>query len=388
MANSKSICSQSEVCGGCTYQAVDYVEQLNNKFNAAREALLKNDIDEGILSEIIPSPEIYGYRNKMEYTFGDEVIGGPLNLGMHKAGSYISIIDASSCQLVPDDFNKILKLTRDWCVEKGYSFYHKKRHDGLLRSLVIRQGVRTNELLVNIVTSSFSDFAEEEYCNLLLSTELNSKIVGILHTINDNVSDALIVDDCHILYGRDHYFEEVLGLKFKVGAFSFFQSNVVAAERLYQAAMDSLPNLEGKIVYDLYCGTGTISQAMALRAKKVIGVEIVEEAATAAKINAQLNNLDNCDFICGDVLKVLDNITEKPDVIVVDPPRSGIHPKAMEKICAYNVPEILYISCNPKTLAINLKSCQELGYKPISLKCYDNFAFTAHTEAICLLKKI
>ena len=388
MANSKEICRQCEVCGGCTFQAVEYAEQLNNKLNAAKEALQKNEIDADILKEIVPSPEIYGYRNKMEYTFGDEVIDGPLNLGMHKAGSFISIIDASCCQLVPEDFNKILKFTRDWCVEKGYKFYHKKRHDGLLRSLIVRHGVRTNELLINIVTSSFSEFDEEGYCNLLLSTDFNSKIIGILHTINDNVADALKVDDCRVLYGRDHYFEEILSLKFKVGAFSFFQSNVIAAERLYQAAMDSLPNLEGKTVYDLYCGTGTISQSMALKAKNVIGVEIVEEAVEAARINAKLNNLNNCDFICGDVLKVLDNIEQKPDVIVVDPPRSGIHPKAMKKICAYNVPEILYISCNPKTLAINLKACKDLGYEPVSLKCFDNFAFTSHTEAICLLKKI
>lgn len=388
MANSKAICKQSELCGGCTYQALDYDEQLKKKLESAKEALVKNEIDASILNEIVPSPEIYGYRNKMEYTFGDEVIDGPLNLGMHKAGSFISIIDASCCQLVPNDFNKILKLTRDWCEAKGYKFYHKKRHDGLLRSLIIRHGVRTNELLINIVTSSFSDFDEEGFCNLLLSTKFDNEIVGILHTINDNVADAVKVDDCRVLFGRDYYLEEILGLKFKVSAFSFFQSNVVAAERLYKAALDILPEIEGKTVYDLYCGTGTISQAMALKAKKVFGVEIVDEAVNAAKINAKLNNLNNCDFICGDVLKVLDEIKEKPDVIVVDPPRSGIHPKAMIKICSYQVPEILYISCNPKTLAINLKSCTELGYKPVSLKCFDNFAFTSHTEAICLLKKM
>ncbi len=382
------VCKQKDVCGGCSFQGISYEEQLSLKLEAAKMALIDNGIDSNILTDIVSSPEIYAYRNKMEYTFGDEIIDGPLDLGMHKKGSYISIIDASCCQLVPDDFNKILKITKDWCVSKNYAFYHKKRHSGLLRSLIIRKGFRTNELLINIVTSSDSEFDEQGYSNLLLSTKLNSKIVGILHTINDNIADALKVDDCRVLYGRDYYFEEVLGLRFKVGAFSFFQSNVVAAERLYKAAIELLPNLSEKTAYDLYCGTGTISQAMALDAKKVYGVEIIEEAVNAAKTNALLNNLSNCDFICGDVLKVLDDITEKPDVIVVDPPRAGIHPKAMLKICSYNVPEIIYISCNPKTLAINLKTCVENGYKPEKMQCFDNFPFTAHTEAICLLKKI
>lgn len=388
MANSKEKCPKYDVCGGCIYQEVDYNDQLNKKLEIAKESLVENGIDDSILTEIVPSPSIYNYRNKMEYTFGDEVIGGPMNLGMHKLGSYISIIDCGQCQLVPDDFNTILNLTKNWCVSKGYNFYHKKRHDGLLRSLIIRKGFRTNELLINIVTSSEIDFAEEEYKNLLLSTSLESRIVGILHTINDNVADALVVDDCRVLFGQDYYTEEILGLKFKVGAFSFFQSNVVAAERLYKEALALLPGLEGKTVFDLYCGTGTISQAMALKAKKVIGVEIVEDAVNSAKKNVELNNLNNCDFICGDVLKVLDDITEKPDVIVVDPPRAGIHPKAMKKICNYGIPEILYISCNPKTLAINLAAAAEFGYKAVSMKCFDNFAFTKHTEAICVLKKL
>lgn len=387
MANSRPLCSVYESCGGCIYQGVEYIDQLNKKLLDAKNGLISNGIDESILTEIVPSPEIYAYRNKMEYTFGDEVIDGPLNLGMHKLGSYISIIDCSSCQLVPDDFNTLVRLTRDFCVKKGYKLYHKKRHDGLLRNLIVKKGIRTNELLINIVTSSDGDFAEEEYVDLLLNSKFDAKIVGIIHTINDNVADALIVDEEKILYGRDYYLEEIMGLKFRVGAFSFFQSNVVAAERLYQSALDLIPDLDGKTVFDLYCGTGTISQAMALKAKKVVGVEIVEDAVNSAIENTKLNNLNNCDFICGDVLKVLDEIPEKPDVIVVDPPRAGIHPKAMKKILAYGVKEIVYISCNPKTLAINLSSALEEGYKPISMKCFDNFAFTKHTEAICLLKK-
>lgn len=387
MANSRSVCPQHELCGGCSFQGTDYEEQLNIKLKRSIAEFTKNEIELPPLIEIVPSPDIYAYRNKMEYSFGDEVIGGELKLGMHKKRSYISIIDASCCQLVPEDFNRILAFTKTWCIEKAYSFYHKKRHQGLLRSLILRKGIRTSELLINIVTSGEGGFADDEYCNKLLSLNIDSEIVGILHTVNDNISDALKVDELKILYGRDFYYEKVLGLDFKVGAFSFFQNNVPAAERLYKTALELIPELEGKTVYDLYCGTGTISQAMALKAKEVIGVEIVEEAVESAIVNAGLNGLSNCRFICGDVLKVLDDIESRPDVIVVDPPRAGIHPKAMDRICDYGVPEIVYVSCNPKTLAVNLAACKLKGYAPVSVKFFDNFAFTEHVEAACLMSK-
>ena len=385
MANSEAICPKAELCGGCSFQGVEYDEQLNIKLEGVKEALVKNGLSPDLVSDMVPSPDVYRYRNKMEYSFGDEVIGGELNLGMHKKGSYISIIDAGCCQLVPEDFNTILNATKAWCIGKNYSFYHRKRHDGLLRSLILRHGVRTDELLINIVTSSFSDFDEVGYQNLLLSTKLNSKIIGIIHTIDDSVADVLVPDEVRVLYGRDYYTEEILGLKFKVGAFSFFQSNVEAAERLYKAALDLLPETEGRTVYDLYCGTGTISQAMALKAKKVIGVEINSDAVASAIANTGLNGLDNCSFICGDVLKVLDDIEDKPDVIVMDPPRAGIHPKAMKKICSYGIPEIVYISCGPKSLAVNLAQAKEYGYEVRSMQCFDNFAFTDHVETVCLL---
>ena len=388
MANSKPVCPKAELCGGCSFQGIDYDEQLNIKLESVKAALSKNDINPDLASVMTPSPDIYAYRNKMEYSFGDEVIGGELNLGMHKKGSYISIIDAGCCQLVPDDFNTILNATKAWCVEKKYSFYHRKRHDGLLRSLILRHGVRTGEILINIVTSSFSDFDEVAYRNLLLSTNLNSQIVGIIHTIDDNVADVLVPDEVRILFGRDYYTEEILGLKFKVGAFSFFQSNVEAAERLYREALKLLPDTEGKTVYDLYCGTGTISQAMALKAKRVIGVEINEDAVNSAVANTKLNNLSNCSFICGDVLKVLDDLTVKPDIIVLDPPREGIHPKALTKIINYGVDTIVYVSCKPTSLARDLEILNANGYKVVKAKCCDMFPWTVHVETVCLLSKL
>ena len=178
-----------------------------------------------------------------------------------------------------------------------------------------------------------------------------------------------------------------MGLKFKVSAFSFFQTNVLAIEKLYTEALAFIKDLDGKTVFDLYCGTGTITQTLALRAKKVIGVEIVEEAVESARENAKENGLDNCEFIAGDVFEVLDKLVDIPDVIVLDPPRVGIHPKALQKIIDYGVKQIIYISCNPKSLADNLSYMQYHGYKVKSLKAFDNFPYTKHIETVCLIEK-
>jgi 23S rRNA (uracil-5-)-methyltransferase RumA len=192
-------------------------------------------------------------------------------------------------------------------------------------------------------------------------------------------------DRIRTLWGQDYYYEEILGLKFKVTPFSFFQTNTEAAERLYSYAVGLIPELEGKTVFDLYSGTGTISQIMALRAKKVVGIELVEEAVEAARLNAELNGLTNCEFISGDVFRALDRVEEKPDVIVVDPPRAGILPKALRKILDYRVDTIVYVSCNPRTLAQNLAVMQQEGYRAVSVKTFDNFPFTKHVETVCLL---
>ena len=381
------ICPSFVRCGGCTYLGLDYDDQLAYKKAEVLKCLEKEGIDQSLLIGIEPSPCMFSYRNKMEYTFGNEVKDGPTILGLHARKSYISIVPADECRLVPVDFNRIVKATLDYVLEKGYTHYNKKTHTGFLRSLIIRRGVRTGEIIVNIVTSSQGSFETVRYVSRILSCVLNSEVVGILHTINDNRADAVVADDIRVLYGQPFYSEEILGLKFNVGAFSFFQTNVEAAERLYRDAIRLIDSLEGKTVFDLYCGTGTITQAMALKAKKAIGVEIVEEAVETAKASARLNGLDNCEFIVGDVGKVLDGLDELPDVITVDPPRAGIAPKAMMKILSYGVKQIVYISCNPKTMAANLRTAQLSGYEIRQIKAYDNFAFTKHIECIALLSR-
>ena len=384
------ICPHDEFCGGCIYQGASYEEQLRIKESEVRSLLEKNNVVPEKIDPIEGCPCQYAYRNKMEYTFGDLVKGGEITLGMHKKGQFMSIITVDQCRLVHPDFNKILRGTLDFVIEKGYPKYNKKTHDGLMRNLVVRRGVNTGEILVNIVTASDEAsgmvFDNEAYAEMLRGLDLENRLVGVLRTDCDTLADAVIADRVVTIWGRDYYMEELLGLKFKVSAFSFFQTNVEAVTRLYREALALIPGIEGKTVYDLYCGTGTISQIMALKAEKVLGVEIVEEAVEAAKENAELNGLTNCEFFAGDVYKVLEGGDfEKPDVIVVDPPRAGIMDKALDKIISYGVDEILYISCNPKTLAMNLAYFEYYGYTAKYLKPFDNFPFTKHVESVCLL---
>lgn len=379
------ICKHDEFCGGCIYQGTPYEEQLSIKEGEVLRLLEKKEVNCGKILPIEPAPSQYRYRNKMEYTFGDMEKGGNMTLGMHRKKHFMSIVTVDECQLVHEDFNKVLRATLDYCQEKGYSFYHKKSHKGLLRHLIVRRGVHTGELLVNLVTSTEPGFDEEGYVHALQQLNLEHTLVGVLRTFNDRLADAVYCEELKILSGRDYYMERIMDLDFKVSAFSFFQTNVEAVEKLYSYAINLIDDFRGKVAFDLFCGTGTITQTLAKKAKKAVGVELVEEAVEAAKINAERNGLDNCEFIAGDVFEVLETVTDKPDVIVVDPPRVGISPKALDKIISYGVEQIVYVSCNPKTLVENLYYLQYYGYEVTSLKPFDNFAGTKHVETVTLL---
>lgn len=383
----REVCRDKDICGGCVYQGVPYEEQLSNKFGEVKGLLDKKDIRYGELLPIEGAPSRYGYRNKMEYTFGDMEKNGPMTLGMHKKKHFMSIVTVDQCQLVHEDFNVILRGVLEFASSRGYKHYHKKAHKGLMRHLIVRRGIRTGELLVNVVTSSEDGFDENAFVEMIRALPLENQVVGILRTINDRLADAVYCDELRVLWGRDYYNEEILGLKFKVSAFSFFQTNVDAVERLYSYAVSLIDDFENKEVFDLYCGTGTITQVLARKAKEVIGIELVEEAVEAAKANAALNGLDNCRFLAGDVFEVLDSLPDKPEVIVVDPPRVGISSNALEKIIGYGVKQIVYISCNPKSLADNLYYMQYYGYEIKSVKPFDNFPGTKHVETVCLLSK-
>ncbi len=384
------ICALKDRCGGCFYQGVPYEEQLAKKEAFVRKCLAGAGLDPALLTQIRPSPSTAHYRNKMEYSFGAVGPDGTLALGLHERGRFLSVVDTPACLLAPEDFHILRAAILSHCQSRGYAPYNKKTHRGLLRSLVLRRGVRTGELLVNLVTTSSDEgqaLDEEAFCAALDDLPTEGKIVGVLHTINDNPADAIVCDTLRVLCGNAYYRESVLGLDFQVGAFSFFQTHVDAAERLYYDALALVPDLAGKTVYDLYCGSGTLTQAMALKAKRAIGVEISEDAVQSARVNAEKNGLRNCVFLQGDVGEVLSTLSEKPDAILVDPPRSGIAVKALREILSCGAGEIVYISCNPKTLAENLRGAVLYGYRPQGITAYDNFPYTQSVECLTRLAR-
>ncbi len=390
--DAEPLCPAFGICGGCTYQTLSYENQLTIKENQVKK-LLDGVIDsekhpyewEGITA----SPVTTAYRNKMEYSFGDEYKDGPLVLGLHKKNSMYDIVPVHQCVIVSDDYNKIVEYTMGFAVKNNLSYHKKMQHTGLLRHLVIRQSKTNGGILVNLVTSTdgLDKLNLEDYVNGLLKLPLQGEICGILHTENDSLADAVLSDKTTLLYGRDFITENVLGLEFKISTFSFFQTNTKSAERLYGKVREYVGDTKDKLIFDLYSGTGTIAQLLSPVAKKVIGVEIVEEAVAAAKENAKINNLNNCEFIAGDVLKILDTIEEKPDIIVLDPPRDGINPKALTKIINYGVNEIVYISCKPTSLARDLVTFQENGYFVKKACAVDQFCYTNHTEVLVKIKR-
>ena len=446
------VCPHFGVCGGCRYLDKSYEEQLALKEKEVRNLLqgafeeAKRYVDAdacdalGKLDWFEParkSPVIFGYRNKMEFSFGDEYKDGPLALGMHKKGSFYDIVTVDGCQIVDEDYRRIIRAVRDYFDARGIAFFHKKRKTGYLRHLMVRKALHTGEIMIDLVTASWngeSAFRSREavgadteklaaaemtapappemtapavteadllggLSDALLELPLAGSITGILHTVNDRAADAIIDEGTTILYGRDYFYEELLGLRFRITPFSFFQTNSFGAEVLYGTAREYLSQVipqgtgvsgaaAGPVIYDLYSGTGTIAQMMAPAAGRVIGVEIVREAVEAAKENAALNGITNCEFIADDVLQAVDHIGIQPDLIILDPPRDGIHPKALPRILKFGVPHILYISCKPKSLARDLPAFLAAGYAPVRGCCVDEFPWTQHVETIVLLQKL
>ena len=380
-------CKHFGTCGGCVYQSVKYEEQLKMK-EAQVHKLLSEAVDGELNFEgIIGSPCQEAYRNKMEFSFGDEVKGGELALGLHKRNSMYDIVTVDGCKIVDGDYHKILTAVLEYCKQKELPYYHKMTHEGYLRHLLVRKAVKTQQILVDIVTTTQLDFDMAELADILRELPLSGTLTGFLHTRNDSVADVVKNEGTMVLYGRDYIEEELLGLTFKITAFSFFQTNSLGAEVLYSKAREYVGTTKDKVVFDLYSGTGTIAQILAPVAKKVIGVEIVEEAVAAATENAKRNGLDNCEFIADDVLKALDHITDRPDFIMLDPPRDGIHPKALEKIIDYGVDSMVYISCKPTSLARDLAVLQQRGYKVVKSCCVDMFPNTVHVESVVLLSQ-
>ena len=345
-------CNHFGQCGGCTILSLPYEKQLELKKQQILDLFESHDITGFEFLGIESSPNNTCYRNKMEFTFGNEMKDGPLTIGMHKKGRHIDILTVDGCMLIDQDFIKILTATEEFFRAEGLPYYRGNDHKGYLRHLVVRKGIKTNEMMVMIVTSTQLDYDMDKYKDMLLGLDLEADLASVLHCLNDNLADAVKCDELRVLHGRDF-----------VGDY------------------------KDKVLYDLYSGTGTIGQVLSQKARKVYGIEIVEEAVEAANENAKLNGLTHCEFIAGDVAKTVNSLKERPDIIIVDPPRPGIHKDAVRDISKFNAEEIIYISCNPKTLVVDLQGFESYGYEVKKVRCMDMFPNTPHCETVVLLQR-
>lgn len=381
-------CQLFGTCGGCSHGDLSMDTQLKFKEQQVLKLFEDKNINGYEYLGIESSPIHSEYRNKMEFTFGDFSKGGELELGMHAKNKSFSIVTVDCCKIVDGDFRAIIRATLDHFRASDLPYYRIMKREGFLRNLVVRKAINTGEILVNIVTTSQVDYDLTSFKEAILALNLSGKVTGIINTINDSFSDVVQADRIEILYGREYITEKLLGLNFKINPFAFFQTNTKGAESLYSIVRDFIGNSENATVFDLYCGTGTIGQIVAPKAKKVVGIELIEEAVEAAKENAKLNNLDNCEFIAGDVAVTIKNVKAKPDIIILDPPRPGVHPVALDYVIKFNAPEIIYVSCNPKTLVTDLEVLISAGYEVKKMRIMDMFPHTPHVETVVLLSKL
>ena len=388
--NARNFCPHSGICGGCSYQKLAYETELLSKHDMIKSLFEEHGIDYKKDIKINRSPLTNGFRNKMEYTFGDSKKGGPLVLGLHRQRLFYEIVDCFDCNIVDNDFNMIRSNVQEYFRTKGIDFYHKMRKDGYLRHLVVRKAMHTGQIMIILVTTSENTMDNEalgEFLQMLLDLNLDGRIFSVYHVLNDSVADAVIPEKIKLIYGKEYITEEMMDLKFRISPFSFFQPNVFTAEKLYQKAFELAEIDKTMDVLDLYSGTGTITQLMASVARSATGIEIVEEAVEKAKENAKLNNLDNVNFLCGDVLEEIEKVGSKYDVVILDPPRAGISPASLEKILNIDCKKFVYISCNPKTQMENLKTFIERGYQIKDYEIYDQFPNSRHVETIALITR-
>jgi 23S rRNA (uracil1939-C5)-methyltransferase len=361
-----------EPCPGAPWQSLPYEEQLRHKQSQVDEALVRLGGLEGFeLEPIEPAVEQWRYRNKLEYSFGDR--DGELALGFHARGRWDVVVDAEDCQLASERNNELRNEIRAWAASQGLPAYDRRSRTGVLRNLVIREGRRTGQLQTRLVTSP----AEIPRPPVDLHTIIEGSSVG-----TDGPTGAL---------DAEYLEEELCGLRFGISHNAFFQTNTEMAERLYGIAAEMAGLSGGERVFDLFCGIGTLGLSLAARAEEVWGVEIVPEAVTDAEENARLNEIENAHFRAGDARKEIRPLIEeagRPDVVLVDPPRAGLSKKIVRRLVECDAPRIVYVSCNPTTLAPNAAQLSEAGYRVRRVKPVDMFPQTPHIECVALLEKV
>ncbi|MBK7632543.1 MAG: 23S rRNA (uracil(1939)-C(5))-methyltransferase RlmD [Ignavibacteriales bacterium] len=399
----KAKCKFFGTCGGCKQQNLNYNSQLKYKQQQVWEIFNKlGGFTEFEMEPIIQSENVFYYRNKMEFSFSERrwltkeeiVVEGTLDrdfaLGLHIPKIFDKVLDIDECFLQSELSNKILNFTRDFFKKRNTSIYSTRTHTGYLRNLVIKQSFHTNNLMINLVTSEENDELVNEYCDEL-GKEI-PQVTTVINNINKKFAAVAVGDYEKVIYGSGFIYDEIGKYKFRVSANSFFQTNTVQAEKLYQTALDYAELSGSEIVYDLYSGAGTITIFISGKAKKVYAFEAVESAIADAKVNAELNNISNVKFFIADLYKTFLPIVDKynipkPDVMIIDPPRSGMHPTTVDDVIKLIPQKIVYVSCNPATQVRDIKLLVEAGYKLIKIKPVDMFPHTFHIENVVLLEK-
>ena len=380
-------CPVSAQCGGCVYRHISYESELQIKTQRVRDALERIGGFRGIAMEpILAAPHRNFYRNKCQLPIGLSK-NGELQLGFYAVNSH-RIVDTHTCLLQPEEFDKAAEAFRKWYALSGESVYDEAGHTGVLRHLYMRRGEKSGEMMVCIVANGGALHEEDLLVSML--REAVPSITGIILNINRDKTNVVLGKNCRTIWGKDTISDTLCGLEFEIAPHAFYQVNRTQAEALYGKAAEYAALTGNENLLDLYCGTGTIGLSMAHKAKKLIGAEIVAAAIENAKRNAARNHIENAEFICGDAAqaaKVLHERGEKPDVIVIDPPRKGCDAALITTIAAMRPDRVVYVSCDPATLARDLKLFDENGYKIRAVTPVDMFPCTAHVETVCLLSR-
>ena len=395
-------CSHFGVCGGCKWQPLPYEMQLQAKQQQVYDQLVRiGHLDVPEISPIVPSDQTQYYRNKLEFTFSnkrwltqqevaEDVKYDQMNaVGFHIPNAFDKVLAIEKCWLQDDISNRIRNAARDYAYEHNYSFQNLRTHEGMLRNIIVRTST-TGELMVIVVCHIERDEEMDLFKALLQHlADKFPEITSLLYIINNKVNDTITDLDVHVFRGNDHIFEEMEGLRFKVGPKSFYQTNSEQAYELYKVARNFAGLTGNELVYDLYTGTGTIANFVSRQARQVIGIEYVPEAIEDAKVNSQINGITNTLFFAGDMKDMLtqDFINQygRPDVIITDPPRAGMHQDVIDVILFAEPKRIVYVSCNPATQARDLQLL-DVKYRVTAVQPVDMFPHTHHVENVVLLE--
>ncbi len=379
-------CRHFGVCGGCRFQDLGYEAQLEQKEQQVRDALVRiGRVQEPPLEPIVPAASQYGYRNKLEYSFTSTDAG--VDLGFHRAGRWDEVIGIEECLLTTELGNRIRLAVRDWAREESLEPYSQETGEGYLRHLVYREGRNTGQVLVLLVTAPGERFEAGYLVDVLRRFP---EVRSVQWAVNDTPAERTNVPST-VLWGEEAIEEELLGLRFRIRPGAFLQTNTEMAERLYELAREYAGLTGTESVYDLYCGTGTIGLSLAGGAREIWGVEISEESVACAIENAELNGISNARFFAGNVGQSLAELVVEagsPDVVVVDPPRAGLAGKALRRTGELGADRIVYVSCNPTTLASDVQVLRdEFGYELVRTRPVDMFPHTPHVESVSLLRR-